>query len=107
MSGSLHEPQSQVIIVRLVFATVSLLLFSSCAHVDSTRLHRLSPTEQERCIAEDVKALQIYREGLAKIVTWAEGQTNLFAAAEPKSTLLPRRQTKEELWQLWKSYLDY
>src|SRR5215218_1412490 len=78
MSDSLHEPKSQDTIARLVCATVSLLLFSSCAHIDSTRLNRLSLTEQERCIAEDVKALQIYREGLAKIVTWAEGQTTCF-----------------------------
>jgi hypothetical protein len=107
MSNSLHEPESRAALVRLVFAVVFLLLFSSCAHVDSTRLHRLSPAEQERCIAEDIKALQIYREGLAKIVTWAEGQTNLFSGAELKSTPLPKRETKEELWQLWKSYLDY
>jgi hypothetical protein len=107
MSNSLHEPPSQDTLVRLFLAAVSLLLFSSCAHVDRTRLHQLSPTEQERFIAEDVKALQIYREGLAKIVTWAEGQTNLFSVAALKNTLLPNRQTKEELWQLWKSYLDY
>ncbi len=90
--------------VRLVLASV---LLSLGVRAEVTPLHKLRPPEQQQRIASDLKAVAVYRQGLAAAMAFARQQTNLFPAAKSAHPELPRREEKVVLWQVWKSTLDY
>ena len=70
-------------------------------------LRKLTNSEQGRRLASDLKAVEIYRDGLETTTSFAVGRTNLFTKTKLSDGTLPVRNDKESLWQAWKSYLDY
>jgi hypothetical protein len=93
--------------IKVSFSIVAMVVFGFVAEAAVVPLHKLSSTERAERISGDLRALKVYRDGLAKVVAFAEQQTNLFPTAKPVESRLPRREEKEVLWQIWKSYLDY
>jgi hypothetical protein len=93
--------------VRILLLFFSLAICGMASAKDVTPLRKLKSAEQDRRISSDLKAVQVYRDGLATATRFALQQTNFFGATTPSITDLPRREEKDLLWQTWKSYLDY
>src|ERR1051326_3901574 len=70
-------------------------------------LRKLDRSQQDERITGDLKAVEVYRQGLFTTLHFALQQTNLFPASKRAVTDLPPREEKEVLWTTWKSYLDY
>lgn len=93
--------------MQIAFSIVVMLFFGLTIQAEVIPLQKLSQSEREQRITSDLQAVKIYREGLEKVTGFAEGQTNLFPNPKPVESRLPRREEKEVLWEIWKTYLDY
>ena len=81
-----------------------LAIMSGTASAQVTPLKDLSPDDLAARAAGDAAAVQIYRQGLASILTYIDENPQVLA---PENSQLPSRVHKEELWRTWQSYLDY
>lgn len=51
--------------------------------------------------------MRVYREGLRRAVAYADSKPDLFPQAKLAEGRLLTRESKEDAWSLWKSFLDY
>jgi hypothetical protein len=93
--------------MQVAFRILLFMVFVWVARAEVVPLRKLSQSERTQRIAGDSQAVKIYRDGLEKVTAFAQRQTNLFPDPKPPESRLPRREEKEVLWQIWKSYLDY
>lgn len=80
--------------MRILGVAVAVLAFLTPAFGDS-------PLEQ------DLKSVQIYRDGLRGIVNFAASRHDLFPAARPVAGHVLSREQKEAIWATWQPFLDY
>jgi len=71
-----------------------------------TVLASAAPIPPER-IQGDLKALEIYRNGLNSIIDFAKSRPDLFPPKKLNSARMLSRDQKEAVWNAWKGFLDY
>lgn len=85
---------------RLVIRAVLLLPVAMALAADS-------PQENAARVKADLEAVRSCRAGLAQVVRFANSRPDLFPAERlPKMRML-NRENKEEVWNTWKTFLDY
>lgn len=70
-------------------------------------LLRLDPWTREQVQAADLKAVTIYRSGLARLTDYARSRPDLFPPAKLRASRLLSESERETVRDTWKSLLDY
>lgn len=89
----------------IFFAFFAFFAASLLASADS--FSALTPGELQARIQGDLKAIQIYRDGLKSAVQFASSRPDLFPPTKLKDARLLPQASKDEIRNVWKSYLDY
>jgi hypothetical protein len=93
----------------LICGMMTAMADGPCYAEAPTPLRDLPAAERDARIASDTKSVHVYRDGLAKVVAYAQSRSDLFPATKIKSKepRVLRREQKEVVWSTWKSFLDY
>lgn len=89
--------------------SVSLALFVALAGVAATPpgLTRLDSASLSRRQQSDRQALDLYRQGLAQVLTYADTRTDLFPGERAEAARLLTVEERESIRRAWTRFLDY
>jgi len=90
---------------KLQIAGLIFLIISGAGCSVAPTKPSTQPYEQK--LAEDSKAVQVYRAGIARLVDFAEKHTELFPSKKPDNAHLLSEQDRSTVRDLWAEMLDY
>lgn len=64
-------------------------------------------TDRRAAIKADMLAIQQYRAGLESVIRFADSRPDLFPTNRITQVRLLTREQKEDVWNAWKTFLDY
>lgn len=93
--------------MRKALPAAMLLALASTAQATPHPLAELDAASRAESQASDLRAVVVFREGLAHTVELARARQDLFPAARQRRTRLLNEMERAEVRETWKSLLDY
>lgn len=94
-------------ILKAMTVALTALVTGSALGEQPNQLRALPAGELGARLASDARAVATYRAGLARLVRLAADRPDLFPAAKLDGARALRREQREEIWGLWRAFLDY
>ncbi len=70
-------------------------------------LNELNSADRNQKILDDLKSLEIYRQGLFQTLEFMRSRPDLFPANKLESERMLDQQARQEVWDTWQNFLDY
>jgi len=93
--------------MRKAVSAAVLLAMAFGARLDAHPLSELDAASRAESQASDLRAVVVFREGLAHLVDFASTRPDLFPAARRRDSHLLNEVERVEVRETWKSFLDY